>query len=439
MRILEIFIDGYKNIKNTRLNFSEPIIVLLSKNNYGKTNLLMGIKEGFGFLRNSSQEASKYISCKSYKEIFCEDNHQFTFEVKFIVNGDQTRIHRYKYAIGTVNNSNDFCVCLEELAYEELGKESERYLLKRDVEVPSSVWLYNDDESQPSAQFFANDVDASSSWLFLRIFSEQFRNEDDKAWAGSNIVLDEISNVYKALTRESIGNILVNEHTKLGDSSFSRVADVMHWFSNVDEVKYRYFEKCFLKLFPRFKALEVREDAALDPYLVFSRKSDGKNETVKTQSFGTRRILKLLFEVFINKTPLASIEELEIGVHPKLFTDVLNIFSEILHTGVPSEAKGAPPVEVYTVEPRLIITSHLINLVNKLESYLGSIYFGLDGHLRDESDTTARFVGFTEEGQEAILEKINSISGGILGVGDIIYDYDENPTYAHLLRSWLEK
>jgi len=85
MRIEEIYIDGYKNIKNTHLVFSgRPITVLLAENNYGKTNLLEGIRDGFKILYLKGAACANFLEEATYAS-FPKNGIQekFTFDVIF--------------------------------------------------------------------------------------------------------------------------------------------------------------------------------------------------------------------------------------------------------------------------------------------------------------------------------------------------------------------
>ena len=50
MIINRVTIDGYRNTKYTELEFDEPIIILVSPNNLGKSNLLKAIQDGFDLI-----------------------------------------------------------------------------------------------------------------------------------------------------------------------------------------------------------------------------------------------------------------------------------------------------------------------------------------------------------------------------------------------------
>lgn len=421
MLIHEVYIDGYKNIRNTKLHFSKAMVVLLSRNNFGKTNVLNGIKDGFNFLSKNSLTSAEYIDSGVYKDMFSEKHSTFTFQVKLKLNCDDDIIYRYRYSIGKIDDAGNVGVCEEELACIDGNEISERPLLKRNLENPEDVYLYTRGNNK-LGPFGAYE---SRSLLYIRAFSETLLDKKDgDTWDESSATLKEIREVFKCLTARSVGEFLVDENTNLKD--FSKVAEKLENLDESSRAKFEKFTKYFLKLFTQYKSLKIQK-LANKPHLIFIRKAHEKEETIETLSFGTRRVLRLLYETLISESPLIFIEELENGIHPKMFVDVANIIYEIV---TDSQSKS-----------RLIVTSHSMSLVSLLAFSLDIVHFGPTVHMLNDSDyDKARFANFsriTKAGQEDIKKEMERIRS-TTGVGEFIYDYDDIPEMAEKILKWLE-
>ena len=111
MRITEIFIDGFRNIRNTRLEFKESIIVLLAPNNYGKSNLLLAIQNGFDLIAKQGTQVVKYIMDSVNYANWNKDHRsdRFTFGVKFIkaTKQEKQEVFHYQYSLKYVCDDSD--------------------------------------------------------------------------------------------------------------------------------------------------------------------------------------------------------------------------------------------------------------------------------------------------------------------------------------------
>lgn len=426
MKILEIYIDGYKNIKNTRLSFSESIVVLLSKNNYGKSNVIEGVSFGFKFLGLSRANAYECITAGKYFNKFKEDDdRRFTFEVKFQKEDEDNKTYLYSYAFGETKNG-DYGILDEELSCEENGYTW--VLLKRNSEKPTHVMLRPKDPTlEPGYFYLESDIPADGAGLFIHMFGQPpIQTEGKTKWElRFDKILEEIHKVYIALPQAGVGEIIFGESADL--NNLPRLFKDLHTLKHNDEDGYAFFIESFKKMFPEYESVTLEMNLAKEPYLVLRGAGRDKSETIETLSTGTKKILKLLGELYFSETPLISVEELENGIHPKLLDDVLNIFQEISERKRRSESRFK--------YPRLIITSHSVNLINLFSEYLDSLHVGLDGFNRDK-DMSARFVAFSEKGKQELMDEFDLL--GIWAAGRLIYDYGEDEEYSTKLRRWLE-
>ncbi|MCL2855120.1 MAG: AAA family ATPase [Defluviitaleaceae bacterium] len=427
MKILEIYIDGYKNITNTRLRFDKPIVVLISKNNYGKTNLLKGVREGFRFLKFGLTNSRAFNSA-GFQNRFSDTPDNFTFEVRFKVSVDHSKTYIYKYSVGNCVVDGELGICEEELSY-LVGDDTESevrlfYRPEPTKDKYGQVFLHKDEGGDPGV-FHANNPTLS---FHLRSFATGIRAEEGTVWSRHKDTIKEIEQAYKELV--PAGEVLTGEIILHEDSRFREFCDVAKKLyelkdgNDMDISNFEYFQASIRELFPKIQ-IDSKLDANDKPQLTFNRETDGGKEGVETLSFGTRRVIRFLFDIFISENPLVSMEELEIGIHPKLFTKTLNKLSEMLENKAERNA--------FT---RIVVTSHSTNLINKLLNDVDALYFGLDGYEKDRF-YNARFAGFSVSGRENFMKRIEDLNY-TYSIGDIIYDYDEHPKYAQELLSWLD-
>lgn len=450
MRITEIYIDGFRNIKQTRLDFSaEPIIVLLAPNNYGKSNLLLGIQNGFDLIAKQGTQVVKYISnVKNYANwISKAKDGKFTFGVKFKKVGNPV-LYEYRYALGyqfnkdekvfeakgvveeylkTTLNDQTTLLFKREISQEPI--EDDRVLLsnKRKVIIPR-------DESGRTGY-------SSSLYLGLHKLGNMVIIPDKNGDVDEDIlkIIKEISGALTSLTRENIGDIIVNE-----GFDFSSQLKLGQYFRNMyilDKQKHTqnrcnfdlrncnkspigYFKKIFLNLFHYDAQIKPCDDENDDLFLIlFKDEKKIKIETVNELSFGTRRIFKLLSQVIANGTPLLSIEEIEMGIHPKLYTKVIKTLFDVVDNNKFFNETG----EERKNEPVLLISSHAPGIVNGLENHLDSVYISMPSN---DNSTDAKFVKLNSLGKQKVIKYISET---ILRTGDYIFQrfseeglYEEN-------------
>ena len=429
MKIHELYITGYKNIHETRIKFLAPITLIVSGNNFGKTILLNGIKKGFSFLRDGSANAADYINQKDYLNKFGASD-KFTFEITFseCKPNDET-VYCYRYAIDRMDNSEQWGITEELLKKIDNVNGKEVILLERNCDKPLTSHLHSYVKDSEEVFYLSE----GSSELFIRAFCESPRTDGDAFWVDYKETLNEVRNAFRSLTKYSVGDILIDEDTDC--KGFTLVAKELNDMKINDNDNFIYFVTSFTSLFPRYTKLDVRFEQPERPYLEFERDDSETPETIDTLSYGTRRILKLLFSIMVHKEPLVSIEDLETGIHPMLFVNVVNKVSEMLTKKYDGHNS-----------PRLIVTTHSTSFINMFARYnnfvqqLDSVYIGLDGYLRDNDDSgvKSRFVKIRDDKKEVLSERIDELDG-MFGFGDIMYGYGEDEELAKELRSWFEK
>ena len=375
MKITEVYIDGFKNVRNTCLNFSkEPIIILIAPNNYGKTNLLQGIQEGFNLIRKQGTEVVDYIRDRSYIDKFEKYKvPPFTFGVKFFKHKEK-RLYHYTFSINYDDKLNGITRELLEFIDNpadndmnipnQLPKGANTLFIRDEQELSTAKIKLEDTEEIANIKHSSNDAPNSTNeseklypsnhYLFLhKLGNMAIIGTESKASLVK--ALKEIAGVLTSLTRENIGTIIADEDSKYRVPM--QLARDARKLKDENIAEFEEFEKSFCKMFPQYKKLDIISISENHHELLFKGKH--KTETVATLSYGTRRTFKLLSQVYANKTPLISLEELEVGLHPSLYQNTLNtFFSSLNEEKYKQRNKNTPEDEKRKNEPRLIISSH---------------------------------------------------------------------------------
>ncbi|MCL2643082.1 MAG: AAA family ATPase [Candidatus Bathyarchaeota archaeon] len=453
MKITKVYLDGYKNVTDTRLDFSSgPIIIVLAPNNYGKSNLLNGIRDGFKFLRKNGTTAVKYVQGKSYLNYNVKNGHKrFTFEVEFEKQRDANKCYRYKFVLDPTetDHSTKYLGKYPKFNYSYYKKDvagivEEELVL---IEGSNKKMLFKRDETDPNIAYLgegttnpyvinSEDTDVQGGYPHtFYLFLHRFGNMALSKNAGNkerNLLLDEIHGVLTSLTRENIGMILADETAEYRAPSLL-VQDVR----NMHDSEYDFLLGRFTHMFPQYESVRF-EPLGNSGQLqcLLKRKSDDREETTATLSYGTRRVLKLLSQIFANTVPLISVEELESGLHPALYRGVLNAFLECLDTDAYNKRNKSVPIEDHRRnDPKVIISSHAPGMINEFDNHLGAVYIG---RASKGQIGLAQFSRLKPEGLKGI-EDMRREFKGMLGVGDIIFQlfFDE---YAQLKieEEWLD-
>lgn len=455
MNITEIYVDGFRNIKETRLKFVEPIIVLLAPNNFGKSNLLLAIQNGFDLISLQATYAVKYIM-NSQNYANCDvgsDLANYTFGVKFTKVNAPDVIYHYQFSLGYSLIDNEGLIHSHGITDEFLTStkegENTRYLFKRlkfedtNCKNEDKVRLFNDVYlTIPGDKKSGNQNYDSFYYLALHklggmaIF-DNYMNQKDELSTNDHVnddtrdILEEIATVLTSLTRESIGDIICDEKSdfatprglsfnvecmKKRDDENRRKYNINPNSSKLKKTRvYDYFTHKFKELFNDY-VVNLHEIGDGQYALNFDLHHNGKkvrSEKINSLSFGTRRVFKLLSQIVANGTPLISLEEIEIGLHPELYGKlVMTLFSVLDNDKYFDETS-----DERHHEPRLIISSHAPGIVNALGHHLDSIYIAVP-NIDNPDDESARFAKLNQRGKQELRDDkyLN-----YFGSGDIIF------------------
>jgi|GEM_PF-5691748 len=406
MEIIGLYIDGYKNIRNTYLDLAaQPLLAVLAPNNYGKTNLIEGIRDAFLLLKVTEADLFNYLTTKMFPFVAKIDGLNyidFIFRVEFIVPGEKempTKEYHYEMKIKPhlksikKDDTDDGCkiVCSVEIKEEllkcwEVQEETngdikyrrvsdEMILFNREKENPDRVTLFSSDneitvrkrlpkrecEYEKNCALGDDCKYPTYSYLFLESLAKLPVYDDDTSVFGPyRDTLQEITEVWSLLTSGEFGvNIYSgNKITDFGNKKalLSRVPML------INSGKFEEFARRFQKIMRYYKVEWTGTDVL---FLDTRRKKvDGDyiREELDTLSFGTVRIFKILSQVMTNDAPLITIEEFETGLNPSIYRGFVIELLDCL--------KDQPT-------QRVIFSTHSPGIVDSFTELLEALYLGL--------------------------------------------------------------
>jgi len=427
LKITEIYIDGFRNISKTKLDFSvEPLIVLLAPNNCGKSNLLLGIQNGFDLIAkqgthvvNYIQNSDNYVNWNIHNGI-----NAFTFGVRFEKNDKKEGEFYYKYSL-----NYEVKIAYDEYKNVKLAKSLAHGIFEEQLVCTKDGTQKLIFKRIKSTEEGMNDVVELLDGKIKLIIPGDYRS--GKKDYNSSLyfalhklgnmallentpddlkdVLDNIRGVWTSLTRENIGSIITHEKSDFFTHEVL-IQDIKEIKEKDCEHKTNYYGEFISKFKSLFPCYNSDKGVVSGPLgdngqyeLVFRHGKKIRPETVMSLSFGTRRVFKLLSQIFANETPLISLEEIENGMHPELYSGVIEIFFDVLNK------------KRRFNDPRLILSSHAPGIVNALESHLDSIYVAVPGLI---NSGTAQFAKLNETGKNKVRKHMNET---FFRAGDIIF------------------
>lgn len=113
MEILSLYIDGYKNISEVKINLVRTISAFIGFNNSGKSNLIQSIIFGFKLMQTNDPIREELLKTNYIEPALEKFNHKtYSFEVKFSY---KKKVYTYKLQA----DWNSYCVISEDVVDEE--------------------------------------------------------------------------------------------------------------------------------------------------------------------------------------------------------------------------------------------------------------------------------------------------------------------------------
>ena len=357
MKIKSLYVDGYKNIVDTRLCL-DGINAVLSVNNYGKSNLLEAFDFATDYIRaNQRQRISMMSYIKGIPLNPHVDSKPFSFEIVFEDDslGEYKEV-KYSFSFIWIRDDKSGCRIIDE-QIETRDSTSKRYtsFLKRaegkyrKSKYTTAYRKLNLDETQLAIDVLGSIDDIDIYPVIKAINSINFRICDS---------LD-VSDRFSLNPIEYIGS-RQSEVIAFDDDDVPRA---LYRLKESSPDRFELFCDAIYELFPSFvgvsvDAYEIKDrqiklvtlnspdgDAAPEssaeniPFKIKDEiyrvliKSEHINQPVNLSmmSTGTKRLFWLLTNVFVascNHLSVIGIEELETSIHPRLMKQLLEILNE---------------------------------------------------------------------------------------------------------------
>ena len=342
MKLLSVKIDGFRNLKDIHVSFSD-MCALVSTNDYGKSNLLDAIKFTTDFMlesRDSKRKMMADMSCMPYNI-----NHHpdvFSAELLLAVDFDGLEcIVEYHFAF--------------EWRYEEEYKiVSESLKIKQDRSKKFTT-LINRDES--SAQDKASDAARCNSKISVddyELILNKLQAYEDLYYHSIICKLNNIE-IYvdrylDASSSYQPDPFIRKDFNELDLESLHNLPRILFFLSKQYPDEYHRLEDAYMQLFPNIIEIQIRELELNAPmiseptddfshviadkiYLMrFKDKNLHRLLDMDSLSGGAKRAFVLLTRCVIadiRQMPLLAFEELENCVHPSLLKMLLSIIKQL--------------------------------------------------------------------------------------------------------------
>lgn len=347
MEIRNISISGFCNIKQFDINLTE-FNALVAPNNYGKSNVLEGIRFAFRFIAATEEERLAMMNDSSFIPINnATSGDAFRFGTE-LTNEDDGVSYSYSFSFEWAKNNGEQGCCITDESLTEISKEYRRphTLIKR---TKDDAGLF-----MSSATGRCNkEAKVSSVQLIIDILH-----------GNDNVFYKEIVSGLKNLGLNMVGTSGFDKQT---------LCQFIFNLKEQEPTRYSLFEDAVTHIVPNIKAItptcsQMGLAASNVPYRIedaiydmrINEKSNNQDISISRLSSGSRRIIMIIAEIIkaeMEGSSLICIEELENSVHPKLLENMILM--------VQSFAEGI----------KVLTTSHSPYLVRYLKSR--QLTFGL--------------------------------------------------------------
>ncbi len=312
MKIKSISLAGFCNVKQFDIQLTD-FNALVAPNNYGKSNVIEGIRFAFDFITASEDGRRQMMGDAAYIPInTATSGEPFRFGMFFT--GNDKSEYSYTFAFDWQKTNGEQGACIIEESLSKFSEERHRpsALIKR---VKDDGGLY---VSSPKARC---NKPVGASWQQLVI--------DRLALIDGLFFGDVVSELKKlslhmigttALDKQSLCEFIYRLHEQRG-GCYSLLEDaVMHMVPNI------------ISITPTRSQLGIGSDSV--PYRIedaiydlrVNERNNNQDISISRLSSGSRRIITILAEIIkaeMDGSSLICIEELENSVHPKLLENMI--------------------------------------------------------------------------------------------------------------------
>ena len=371
MKLLNVKIEGFRNIKKNSIEFGEGIASLVSTNSYGKSNIMNAIDFAVDFIKADSKEKEEmmgWVQGIPFNRYIQSQN--FVADFMFVAKTQAGAFTvNYGFEFEWIKNKGGKQIVKEWLAVKEEEK-SQKFtkLINRDEKAlykPSATGRCNIALSVSDSELMINKLLAEENLYYHEIVEELNRV---KIYYECHL---DVSSFYYA------SPLMLKEDEEFDLNHINSIPRTIFKLKNTYPEKYQILESAFLQLFPNIKAIDVKEidigkfhdikfrsDA---PYTVSNKvysmfvQDANLNQPLdfRNLSDGAKRVFMMLVCTIIadiKGIALIEFEEPENSIHPGLLQSYLSVLSQLAN------------------DCRIIVASHspyIIQYLNTREIYIG--------------------------------------------------------------------
>jgi len=344
MKLLNVKIEGFRNIESDSIEFGDGITSLVSTNSYGKSNLMRAIDFAVDFIKADEEMKAAMMSWVNgipfnrYVE-----SHNFVADFLFsaLINGVEYSIN-YGYEFVWIKNKGGKQIVKEWLNVREDGK-SQKFtrLINRDGKA-----LY---KSAPTGRCSSVIHVSDSELVINRLLLEEslYYIELIKKLHSVKVHLERHLDASSFYLQDPF---ILKEQEELDLSNISSVPRTIFRLKNRHPDKYAILENAFEQLFPNITAIDVKEinigehhDIKISgdvPYTISNKvysmfvQDRNLNQPIDFRSLsdGAKRVFLMLTCTIIadiEGITLIEIEEPENSIHPGLLQSYLTVVSQL--------------------------------------------------------------------------------------------------------------
>ncbi len=371
MKLLNVRIEGFRNIKKNSIEFGDGITSLVSTNSYGKSNLMLAINFAIDFIKAESKEKENMMSSVNgipFNRYVQDQN--FVAEFLFFVKTEEGGFTvDYGFEFEWIKNKGGKQIVKEWLAVKDEEK-SQKFtkLINRDEKAlykPSVTGRCNVTLSVSGNELMINKLLAEENLYYHDIVEELNRI---KIYYECNL---DVSLFY------CVSPLMLKQDEEFDLNHIDSIPRTIYKLKNTYPEKYQILESAFLQLFPNIKAIDVKEidigkfhdikfpsDA---PYTVSNKvysmfvQDANLNQPLdfRNLSDGAKRVFMMLVCTIIADIKgfaLIEFEEPENSIHPGLLQSYLSVLSQLAN------------------DCRIIVASHSPYIIQYLDTK--DIYIG---------------------------------------------------------------
>ena len=372
MKIQRVYIDGFKNLNEVNVSF-DGITALVSLNNIGKSNFLLGINFGISFIKASEEYKKQLLSKTDFIPLNrgCKDKN-FVFEIEMVseLNKVECNVVYRLECKWNVDESMEIGVLNERLRIKQIGK-SQKYETFIDRKKTSALYKGSETASCVSKIQISNyDLAINKLKSFDKLFYNEILQKLNKLTIYMEDILDARNFYYpEPLIKKGLGNVMFEEEN---------LPKMLYNLKENYPDKFELLEYTYKLIFPDIseiyvKNIDFHKEKLPDdfPYvyanqLYFLMVRDVNYDRAidfRLMSDGAKRMLVVLTRFILAEicnVSLIAIEEPENSIHPSLLNTYLQVIDQLLDNC------------------RVVMTSHSPYIVNCLNE--NSIYVGIKGN-----------------------------------------------------------